>query len=120
MFKKIIAHHDFITGKPKYNDSYSFSLRQQGRLTEDGQMVLPFDDEPILPLHLEDIEQNTQLIINGNDDGDAAITVINNDTTIRNLTITDYLNTPNRVGDVTYDIELGCLKTWNGMEWIVI
>ena len=77
MFKKIIAHHDFITGKPKYNDSYSFSVRQQGRLTEDGQMVIPFDDEPILRLHPANIEPNTQLIIHGNDAGDAAITVIN-------------------------------------------
>ena len=120
MFKKIIAHHDFITGKPKYN----YSVRQRGRLTEDGQMVLPFDDglENVdLGLHPGNIEPNTQLIIHGNGDGgDAAITVINNDTTIRNLTVTDYLNTPNRVGDVTYDIELSCLKTWNGMEWLVI
>jgi len=39
MFKKIIAHHDFITGKPKYN----YSVSQRGRLTEDGhQMVLLF------------------------------------------------------------------------------
>lgn len=119
MFKKIIAHHDFITGKPKYKRIF-LSVRQQGRFTEDGQMVLPFDDEPMLRLHPANIEPNTQLIIHSNDAGDAAITVINNDTTIRNLTVTDYLNTPNRVGDVTYDIELGCLKTWNGMEWMVI
>lgn len=113
MFKKIIAHHNFRTGKPCPGHSGGLDSTDLNSYVEDGQMVLPFFAE----------EQNTQLVIHGihdNDAGDAAITVINNDTTIRNLTVTDYLNTPNGVGDVTYDIELGCLKTWNGMEWVVI
>lgn len=104
MFKKIIAKHDFKSGKAKV--VIGTSLRQRGFI-ENGQIQIPFE-EP---------NQTNTLFINGNDGG-MAITVNDLQTTISNLTVTGSAELPNYQGRVKFDEDSGYLVTWNGEQWV--
>ena len=96
MFKKIIAKHDFKSGKAKV--IIGTSLRQRGFL-ENGQIQNPFDE----PFRFEQPfgvrTEISTLTVNG-DGGAAAITVNDLQTTISNLIVTDSIELPNHEGNV--------------------